>query len=160
MKLQGSVMGSVLLLSGCSMFLNESSSEALTTSHESVVMLSIGANSNLSPTGAPQPVKVCAWQRPQPNFVPENALDGSPCRTNSISDAPFFNDIMPPNSQKRLHVTSSGDAPYWVVIAAEFQRAGKSRSLLEIFVPGKAGVALNVRIERQTLFLQSKKRIQ
>jgi len=158
MKLQGGVIGSALLLSGCSLFFTQPQPEPLSPPQETVLTLSIAANSNLSPTGSPQPVKVCVWQRTQPGFTPANALDGTPCQTNPATDAPFFSDIMSLGSQKRLLFTPRDNADYWLVIGAEFQQASRSRSLLEVRIPGKTGLALEVRTERQTLFLQSMNR--
>jgi predicted component of type VI protein secretion system len=160
MKLQGWMLSSALLLSGCSLFFSSEKPQVVPQPKETVLTLSVGANSNLSPDGTSQPVKVCVWQRSQPGFIPASTLDGAPCRAVAGADSPFFSEILPPNSQRKVRFSTHDEATFWLVIAAEFQQPGRSRSLLEVRIPGKTDIAAEIRVERQTLFLQSIKRNQ
>lgn len=155
MKLQGIVSGSALLLSGCSQFYSSLPDVAPAPPAQTMVVLSAGPDVNPNPSGEPQPVKVCMWQRPQPGFVPQHALEGSPCQTSKGEGSPFFSVVLSPETHQSVPVTHASDAPLWLVIGADFQQTGVTRSLLEVRTPESSQSQLHVRVQRQSLFLQS-----
>lgn len=155
MKLQGFVSVSALLLTGCSLIHSPPPATATSVPVKTMVTLTTAMNSNLTPAGKAQPVRVCLWARSQPRFIPYSAYQSQPCRVSGNEPPPLFNDILFPGTQQSVFIPSPTDVPRWLVIGADFQQPGATQSLLEIRIPEETNSRLRICIRQQSLFLHS-----
>lgn len=115
------------------------------------VTLRANSQSNLSPTGQAQPVKVCLIELHQENWLPPQLGQGLPCTGISNGAGVLSHQIltMPPGSSHTQSFSVPHKEKRYFIVGAEFQQTNANRPIYTITSQEnkseKFGVAISAR---------------
>lgn len=142
-----------VLLSGCSWF----SSAPKDPPSQRQISLQINAAQHLNPgeQDQAQPVKICIIETNLDGWSPPGLYQGTPCNGITAGDKVLSVSqyILAPLETRRYLREVPFDQDRWLVIAAEFQDAGKGKNLIQLKSAARANFNPVVNVEGSSLTL-------
>ncbi|WP_447908040.1 type VI secretion system lipoprotein TssJ [Serratia fonticola] len=139
------------LLGGCSWF--SSAPEIPPQQRKITLQLNAGPDINPGTNGRAQPVKICIIEANAEGWSPPGLYQGTPCSGINIGGKVVsVNQYMLVPAQMHLY---QSEVPFvqnrWLVIAAEFQRFGEGKNLLQLQANARTDFNSVVHVEGNSL---------
>jgi type VI secretion system protein VasD len=140
-------------IGGCSWF-GKSTPKA--TARTVQINISTSGDVNPDAAGVAQPVKVCVVESRQPGWLPDVEVRALPCKRlpSGAEIVSSRQSIIPPGGQQDYRFSVPLGEERWWVVAAEFQRMGGARSVIELTSPNLRDEHIQVTVRRSALFSQ------
>lgn len=140
-----------VLLGGCSWF----SSAPEIPPQQRQITLQLNATPSINPgaNGQAQPVKICVIEASVEGWSPPGLYQGTPCGDITTSDKVVsVNQYILAPAQTRLYRREVPfDQERWLVVAAEFQRTGEGKNLIQLKASARTDFNPVVQVDGTTL---------